>query len=74
MKRRMTITEHDYLKAHRKASREEEIMLHGRPLPRSKPHRSKRIYDRKTQKAAMKKLPFEFQAYQIISKMTIFTA
>ena len=52
MKKRMTITEQDYLKAHRKASREEEIMLYGKPLPRTKAHRSKKLYDRKNQKAA----------------------
>lgn len=49
------ITEKDYIKAHRKASREEEIALHGRPLPRTKAHRSKRAYDRKREKAALKK-------------------
>jgi len=59
MKKSTTITEHDYLRAHRKASREEELALHGRPLPRSKPHRSKKTYDRKNQKAALKRLPFE---------------
>ena len=62
MKKRMTITEQDWIKAHRKASREEEIMLHGRPLHRSKPHRSPKTYNRKNQKAALKKLPFEFYA------------
>jgi len=61
-----TITERDYLRAHRKASREEEIALHGRPLPRSKPHRSKKIYDRKTQKAAFSGLPFDL--YVILRK------
>jgi len=59
MKKRMTITEQDYLKAHRKASREEELALYGRPLLHHKPHQSEKTYNRKNQKAALKKLPFE---------------
>ena len=55
----MTITEQDYLKAHRKASREEELALYGRPLLHHKPHQSEKTYNRKNQKAALKKLPFE---------------
>lgn len=53
------ITEQDYIKAHRKASREEEIALHGRPV-RQRPsvHRSEKIYNRKRAKAGMKLLPF----------------
>ena len=58
MKKR--ITEQDYLKAHRKASREEEIARHGRPVGQSRVHRSKIAYDRKTTKAGLKGLPFDF--------------
>ena len=52
MKKR--ITEQDYLKAHRKASREEEIARHGRPVGQSRVHRSKKT------KAGLKRLPFDF--------------
>lgn len=53
------ITQQDYLKAHRKASREEEIAQHGRPV-RQRPsvHRSEKKYNRKRMKAGMKLLPF----------------
>ncbi len=47
------ITEQDYVKAHRKASREEEIALHGHPLPRKRVHKSKKQYDRKKIKAGL---------------------
>ncbi|MGN0045400.1 hypothetical protein [Alistipes indistinctus] len=50
MKKR--ITEQDYLKAHRKASREEEIARHGRPVGQSRVHRSKKAYDRKRRRQA----------------------
>ena len=58
MKKR--ITEQDYLKAHRKASREEEIARHSRPVGQSRVHRSKKAYDRKKTKAGLKRLPFDF--------------
>ena len=58
MKKR--ITEQDYLKAHRKASREEEIARHGRPVGQSRVHRWKKAYDRKKTKAGLKRLPFDF--------------
>lgn len=41
------ITEKNYLKASRKASRELEISLFGHPLPKNKVHKSKKLYDRK---------------------------
>lgn len=44
------ITEEDYIKANRKASREEEIEQHGRPIPRTRVHKSKKVYDRKKAK------------------------
>ena len=58
--RKNKITQQDYLKAHRKASREEEIALHGKSIRRSAVHRSKKIYNRKRMKAGMKILPFSF--------------
>lgn len=42
------ITVQDYIKAQRRASRLEEIELHGKPVSRrSALHKSKKIYDRK---------------------------
>lgn len=53
------ITEKDYLKANRKASREEEIAQFGKQVNhRTRVQKSKKAYDRKGQKAALKKLPF----------------
>jgi hypothetical protein len=48
----------DYIKANRKAAREAEIEMYGRPLPRKKVHKSKKVYDRKKFKASRKDLPF----------------
>jgi hypothetical protein len=49
------ITQQDYLKAHRKASREEEIGRHGRAASlRPAVHRSKKTYNRKREKAGLK--------------------
>lgn len=50
----------DYVKANRKASREEEIALHGKQISmRATIHKSKKIYDRKKEKkAGLKDLPF----------------
>lgn len=53
MKRR--ITQSDYIKANRKASREEEIAAHGKPLLRTRVHRSEKIYNRKRAKAGLRK-------------------
>lgn len=54
------ITEQDYLKAHRKAGREEEIARHGRPVGLHAVHKSKKAYDRKREKAGLRNLPFSF--------------
>ena len=54
--------ERDYVKANRKGSRDAEIEMYGRPLTHRKVHRSKKTYDRKTEKAALKKLPFLLSA------------
>lgn len=54
------ITEQDYLKAHRRASREEEIALYGKPVRLRAVHKSKKAYDRKREKAGFSDLPFSF--------------
>lgn len=46
--------EMDYLKASRKGSREAEIELYGRPLPRFRVHVSRKTYNRKKAKAGLK--------------------
>lgn len=49
----------DYLKANRKANREIEIETFGHSINYSKVQKSKKIYDRKKQKADFKRnLPF----------------
>lgn len=59
MGNKMRITREDYLKANRKASREEEIVAHGHPVRIGGVHKSKKVYDRKRSKAEMKKaLPY----------------
>lgn len=72
--RKNKITQQDYLKAHRKASREEEIALHGKSIRRSAVHRSKKIYNRKRMKAGIKILPFSFERRdrRRISGMSVF--
>lgn len=37
----------DYIKALRKGSRDAEIELYGKPLPKHKIHKSKKIYNRR---------------------------
>ncbi len=56
----MKITQEDYLKAHRKASREEEIEKHGHPVSFKRIHVSKKVYNRKKIKAGDKGLPYLF--------------
>lgn len=47
------ITEKDYMKAQRKASREEEIALHGKPVSfRRVTHKSLKAYNRSREKKA----------------------
>lgn len=58
MKKR--ITEKDYIKANRKASREEEIQEHGHPVGIRRIHVSKKTYNRKRVKAGLKNLPSLF--------------
>lgn len=55
------ITQRDYIKAHRKASREAEIENHNHPVSFNRIHKSKKVYDRKRNKAEDKKaLPYLF--------------
>ena len=55
--KRLRITEKDFLLANRKAAREEEILAHGKPISfRSHLHKSKKQYDRKRLKRALKSL------------------
>lgn len=62
----MRITREDYVKANRKASREEEIRAHGHPLRIGGVHKSKKVYDRKRSKAEMKKaLPYFLLVIQL---------
>ena len=58
MKKR--ITRDDYIKANRKASREEEIEAHGHPISFKRVHKSKKVYNRKKTKAGNKGLPLSF--------------
>lgn len=56
----MTITQSDYIKANRKASREAEIENHTHPVNYNRVCKSKKVYDRKKMKASDKGLPYLF--------------
>lgn len=59
--KKMRITQRDYIKANRKASREAEIENHTRPVNFCGVQKSKKVYDRKRSKADNKKaLPYLF--------------
>lgn len=58
MKRKDKITQEDYLRANRKASREEEISRYGHTLCHKRIYKSKKVYDRKRVKAGDRNLPF----------------
>lgn len=58
MKKR--ITQDDYIKANRKASREAEIESHGHPVCYKRVHQSKKVYNRKRIKAGDEALPLFF--------------
>lgn len=51
------ITQSDYVKANRRASRSEEIAAHGRPVGFRRVHESKKRYNRKKMKAGLNSLP-----------------
>ncbi|MCD7794222.1 MAG: hypothetical protein LUH46_05060 [Alistipes sp.] len=65
--KKQKISQQDYLKAHRKASREEEIEQHGRPARFRAVHKSKKAYDRKREKAGSSDLPFSFYQEMLAS-------
>jgi len=58
MKKR--ITQDDYIKANRKASREAEIEMYGHPICHKRVHQSKKVYNRNKIKATDKELPSFF--------------
>lgn len=51
MKSKFKITRADYLKAMRKARRDEEIREHLHPVNINRVHKSKKVYNRKRNKA-----------------------
>ena len=55
-RKKLRITQADYLKANRRASRQEEIESHGHPVQgRAMIHKSKKVYDRnRIKRAAIK--------------------
>ena len=55
--KKQKITQNDYIKAHRKASREEEIQNHTHPINYGRVQQSKKVYNRKKDKADDKGLP-----------------
>ena len=59
-KKKLRITESDYVLANRRAARAEEIALHDRQISmRRSVHKSKKVYDRNALKRqALKGLPF----------------
>ena len=64
------ITEHYYIKANRRASRETEIENHSHPLNLSRVHKSKKVYDRKRQRADDKRhLPSFFYLIRLYEKI-----
>jgi len=55
------------LKAARRGSRDAEIGLYDHPLPHHKVHRSKRRYDRKSEKARLKRgEPFLLRVVRVV--------
>ena len=61
MKSKVKITRADYLKAMRKARRDEEIREHLHPVNINRVHKSKKVYNRKRNKADLNKdLPYFF--------------
>lgn len=51
----------EYIKANRKGSREAELENHGRPVSHNRIHVSKKVYNRKRNKAdAQRHLPYFF--------------
>lgn len=68
MKKR--ITQDDYIKVNRKASREAEIERHGHPISYKWVHQSKKVYNRKKIKAGDKALPFFIQPALVLRSVS----
>ena len=68
MKKR--ITQDDYIKANRKASREAEIEMYGHPICYKRVHQSKKVYNRKKIKAGDKALPFFIQPALVLRSVS----
>jgi len=59
----------DYIKANRKGSREAEIENHNRPVSHNRVHVSKKVYNRKRNKADFKDdLPYFFYIHLLYHK------
>ena len=70
MKSKFKITRADYLKAMRKARRDEEIREHLHPVNINRVHKSKKVYNRKRNKADLNKdLPYFFA----LSKLQVYS-
>lgn len=64
MRKKNRITEEEYLRINRKLSREEEISAHGHPVSFQRIFKSKKVYDRKRNKADLNKdLPYFLSFY-----------
>ena len=68
MKKR--ITQDDYIKVNRKASREAEIERHGHPNCYKRVHQSKKVNNRKKKKAGDKALPFFIQPALVLRSVS----
>ena len=73
MKSKFKITRADYLKAMRKARRDEEIREHLHPVNINRVHKSKKVYNRKRNKADLNKdLPYFFAFGKLqVSKLQV---
>lgn len=72
MKSKFKITSGDYIRANRKAAREEELAEHLRPVIFRSVHKSKKLYDRKKSKADLNKgLPYLFSGNKEIGFMNL---
>jgi len=71
-KKKLTITEADFLLANRRASREEEIEAHGHPVrSRKMVHKSKKVYNRNLiKRAAIKRDDSSFILKTIIFEIS----
>ena len=70
MKSKFKITRADFLKAMRKARRDEEIREHLHPVNINRVHKSKKVYNRKRNKADLNKdLPYFFIQNPVTSRI-----